>query len=373
MKVLLLSKYPRQGASSRLRSLQYLPALTAAGIEVTVSSLFDERYLQALYGSGRRQRLRPLLLYLKRLLQLPGVFRYDLIWIEKELFPYAPAWFERLLSRAGVRYVVDYDDAIFHNYDLAGSRVLRKVLGHKIDTVMASAECVIAGNQYLAKRARQAGAARVEMIPTVVDHTRYPQARSATSPQVTVPQSQIVGQGMTGKQRVIGWIGSPSTQRYVVEIKAALQQVCERLNARLMLVGAADDVVAQLAGIPVEVVPWSEDTEARSIACMDVGIMPLVDGPWERGKCGYKLIQYMASGVPVVASAVGVNIEIVSGSRCGRLVQSIDEWATALQELLVDPQLRHTLGRAGRDRVEKKYSLDAQAPLLAGILKSTVR
>lgn len=369
MKVLLLSKYPRQGASSRLRSLQYLPALAAAGIEVTVSSLFDDAYLQSLYGRGRRPRLRPLLLYLKRLLVLPGAFRYDLIWIEKELFPYAPAWFEQLLSAAGVRYVVDYDDAIFHHYDLAGSALLRKTLGHKIDTVMARAACVIAGNQYLAKRARHAGAARVEMIPTVVDHTRYPQ----TAPLATVPQAQIVGQGMTGKQRVIGWIGSPSTQRYVVEIKAALQQVCERLNARLMLVGAADNVVTQLAGMPVEVIPWSEETEAHSIAQMDVGIMPLVDGPWERGKCGYKLIQYMASGVPVVASAVGVNIEIVSGSRCGRLVQSIDEWATALQELLVDPQLRHTLGRAGRDRVEKKYSLDAQAPLLAGILQSTVR
>lgn len=356
MKVLLLSKYPRTGASSRLRSLQYLPALAAAGVEVTVQSLFDEQYLNDLYREGRRPGLRTLLLYLKRLCQLPAVFAYDLVWIEKELFPYCPALFERLLSTLGVRYLVDYDDAIFHNYDLAGNGLLRGLLGRKIDAVMAHAGCVIAGNQYLAERARRAGAARVEIVPTVVDHRRYHGADK---------------QGE--RQRVIGWVGSPSTQKYLVNIQDALHTACKRMNARLLLVGATPEVAGQLPGIAADIMPWSEDTEAASIARMDVGIMPLIDGPWERGKCGYKLIQYMASGVPVVASAVGVNVEIVSSCGCGRLVNSPEEWTAALLELLADPELRHRLGRAGRDSVASRYSLAAQAPVLAGILKSSVR
>jgi len=356
MKVLLLSKYPRMGASSRLRSLQYLPVLADEGIEVRVSSLFDEKYLRELYEKGRKSKVRSLILYLKRLFVLLTVFRYDVLWIEKEIFPYFPAVFERLLAFLGVRYVVDYDDAIFHNYDLSDNGLIRGLLGRKIDAVMSCATCVIAGNQYLAERALQSGAKRVEIIPTVVDHTRYSQAaRTGDGPLV------------------IGWIGSPSTQRYVVDIQDALRAVCDKTGARLMLVGATDAVADQLSGIPVEVVPWSEESEAENIAQMDVGIMPLVDGPWEKGKCGYKLIQYMASGVPVVASPVGVNVEIVDGHGCGRLAESKGDWAESLLELLSGADVRNTLGRAGREAVEKRYSLQTQVPVLADILKSAAR
>jgi len=356
VKVLLLSKYPRMGASSRLRSLQYLTALADVGIEVTVCSLFDDEYLKELYAEGRRSKVRSLILYLRRFLALITVFRHDVVWIEKEIFPYFPAVFERLLALLGVRYIVDYDDAIFHNYDLSGSGLIRKLLGRKIDMVMARATCVIAGNQYLAERALQAGAKRVEVIPTVVDHPRYFQAART-------------GNG----QLVIGWIGSPSTQRYVVDIQDALRAVCDKTGARLMLVGATDAVVDQLSGIPVEILPWSEESEAENIAQMDVGIMPLVDGPWEKGKCGYKLIQYMASGVPVVASPVSVNVEIVDGYGCGRLAESTNEWAESLLELLSDADVRKAFGLAGREAVEKRYSLQNQAPILADILKSSGR
>ncbi|WP_417522038.1 glycosyltransferase family 4 protein [Marinobacter sp.] len=356
MKVLLLSKYPRMGASSRLRSLQYLPALADEGIEVTVSSLFDDEYLRELYEKGRRSKVRSAILYLKRLAVLLTVFRYDVVWIEKEIFPYFPAIFERLLSLVGVKYVVDYDDAIFHNYDLAGNRWIRTLLGRKIDTVMSHAVCVIAGNDYLADRARTAGAKRVEVIPTVVDHTRYFQAAHSGVEQL-----------------VIGWIGSPSTQGYVVDIQDALRAVFDKTGARLMLVGATNDITDELAGIPVEVVAWSEELEAEYIAKMDVGIMPLVGGPWEKGKCGYKLIQYMASGVPVVASPVGVNVEIVDGCGCGRLAQSTDEWAASLMDVLTDHKVRGEFGCAGRQAVENRYSLQRQAPVLAAILKSATR
>ncbi|MEX0606022.1 MAG: glycosyltransferase family 4 protein [Marinobacter sp.] len=350
MKILLLSKYSRKGASSRLRSLQYLPFLAAEGFQVTVSSLFDDQYLDQLYRQGRRAPLHVMVLYLRRLRVLLSVLRYDLIWIEKEIFPHMPALAERILRWLGKRYVVDFDDAIFHNYDLSGNPVLRQIMGQKIDVVMRCADWVVAGNDYLANRAKMAGAACVELVPTVVDAARYsPTGSSAAS------------------RPVIGWIGSPSTQSYVVDIARILKVQCQKHDARLLLVGASVDIANEFPGVDVEVVTWSEASEAELIARMDIGIMPLSDGPWEKGKCGYKLIQYMACGIPVIASPVGVNVDIVGMNQCGMLAASIAEWDVALDKLLESPAQRLQLGSAGRQAVENRYSLSVQAPVLAGI------
>lgn len=355
MKVLLLSKYPRMGASSRLRSLQYIPNLQANGIDVRTSCLFDERYLETIYKKGKKPRLHSIVLYVRRLLSLLASFRYDVIWIEYEVLPYFPAFAERLLKWLGKPYVVDYDDAVFHNYDRSGSPLIRRLFGTKIDVVMRNAACVVAGNGYLADRAQRAGARCVECIPTVVDCERY--------------LSRV---GKNYGQPVIGWIGSPSTQRYVVDIRDALKKACDAFGARLLLIGATERVKEQLPSIPVEVAPWSEDSEADLVRQMDVGIMPLKDGPWEKGKCGYKLIQYMACAVPVVASPIGVNKSIVTESQCGYLAGSVDEWLSAMTELLNSMDKREEFGRAGRQAVEAKYSLQVQAPRLASILKSVV-
>ncbi|MEQ6917340.1 glycosyltransferase family 4 protein [Halomonas aquatica] len=355
MKILLLSKYSRKGASTRLRLLQYLPFLETEGFQVTVSSLFDDQYLDQLYQHGKRAPLRMMRLYLRRLFVLLSVFRYDLVWVEKEIFPYMPAIAERMLDSLGKRYVVDFDDAIFHNYDLSENSLLRQVLGRKIDVVMRCATCVVAGNDYLASRAKTSGAVRIELVPTVVDATRY--SPTDSSPVV---------------RPVIGWIGSPSTQRYVVDIAWAFSSLCQKHNARLLLVGASANITSEFPGLDVEVVSWSEESEAELIAQMDIGIMPLPDGSWEKGKCGYKLIQYMACGVPVIASPVGVNVDIVAASQCGLLAANVAEWEVALDKLLESPKQRLQLGRAGRLAVENQYSLAVQAPVLARILAQSM-
>lgn len=351
MKILLLSKYTRTGASSRLRALQYLPYLESHGLDVTVIPLFDDEYLAQLYGHSHRAPAKIAAVYGKRLLAMFAASSHDLIWIEKEIWPYLPAVGEWLLHLLRKPYVVDYDDAVFHNYDLSGNPLIRRLLGHKIDAVMRHSACVVAGNAYLADRARIAGAPRIELVPTVVDYTRY------------VPRSHKVG-----IRPVIGWIGSPSTQKYVVNIREALTQACRAHGAHLMLVGATPQIISELPGIDVEVVPWSEETETTLIAQMDIGIMPLHDSPWEKGKCGYKLIQYMACAVPVIASPVGVNIDIVKGSQSGLLASGSADWEAALQQLLESPELRATFGAAGRSAVEKIYSLQAQAPKMCQLL-----
>lgn len=357
LKVMLFSKYSRMGASSRLRSMQYLPLLAEHGIDVEVCELFPDAYLEARYGgSAFSAKKHVWKYYWRRAVQLlraqPGI----VLWIEAELFPYLPYWLESMLRRSAAPFVAEYDDALFHNYDLSSNALVRRLLGKKIDRVMRHATCVIAGNGYLAARATQAAAQRVEFIPTVVDHRRY---------------AEVVHGDRV--QTVIGWVGSPATQKYLLDIRHALAQVCVKHNARLLLVGANAHIVKELAGIPVEQVAWSEDTEAAAIARMDIGIMPLVDGPWERGKCGYKLIQYMASGLPVVASPVGVNVDIVRQGDNGYLASDDDAWEDAMHRLVNDAALRQRMGRAGREQVEREYSLEAQAPRLAAVLHSVLR
>ena len=356
MRVALFSKYPRMGASSRLRSLQFLPALARAGIDVTPFPLFDESYLRQLYAGKGRSLRSVAARYAVRARQLRRAGEFDLVWLEYEALPFVPFWLEQGLMPSGVPYVVDYDDAVFHNYDLSGRALVRRLLGDKIDRVMAHAAAVICGNDYLAERARQAGAQRIERIPTVVDATRY----------WAVPDAG-------NRQAVIGWIGSPSTQRYVQSLRTVFERLHREHSIRLVLIGAQPGLADAFGTVPVEVLPWSEETEAEQVGRFDIGIMPLEDGPWEKGKCGYKLIQYMACGVPVVASPVGINVEIVNENRCGQLAESVTEWAEALKKILSSRTLQSELGMAGREAVEQKYSLQVQAPLLADILRSVAQ
>jgi glycosyltransferase involved in cell wall biosynthesis len=170
----------------------------------------------------------------------------------------------------------------------------------------------------------------------------------------------------TGDQFRIGWIGSPVTAPYLELIREALGEVIKKTNARLVLVGAGD--WDPLQGMEKEVLPWSEDSEVAHIQSFDVGIMPLPDGPFEQGKCGYKLIQYMACGLPVVASPVGVNTCIIEQGKTGFLASSNTDWVQALIMLSKDTGMRGALGKAGRKKVEQEYSLQVTAPRLLEIL-----
>jgi glycosyltransferase involved in cell wall biosynthesis len=272
------------------------------------------------------------------------------LWIESELFPYLPAWGEALLAAFGIPYVVDYDDAIFHRYDLHPHGLVRTLLRDKVDAVMRRATLVLVGNAYLAERARRAGARRVECLPTVVDMERYGTAAHNTKGMFT-----------------IGWIGAPVTAPYLMLVQSVLAEVCQHGDGRVVIVGAQH---VQLAGVPVETHAWSEETEVKEIQSFDVGIMPLPDEPWERGKCGYKIIQYMACGKPAVASPVGVNQRIIADGVDGFLAATPDQWSCALRTLRDDHGLRARMGKAAQRKVEREYSLQVTAPRLAALLRS---
>ena len=345
-------RYDERGASSRVRFMQYFAPLQQiiAGLRIDGQSLLDSRYLDRRYA-GRSVIGASLRCYARRLMAPTWRERPDLRWVEKELWPYVPAAVEKSLL-AGGPYALDLDDAIFHSYDLHPSRAVRRLLGDKIDRLMSGAALVTAGNSYLADRAHSAGARRVEVLPTVIDLARYP-VRAARHHE-------------TDDALRIGWIGSPATVRYLGALAEPLAALARERPLRLIVVGAT----IELPGVDVVSLPWSEETEAESVANFDIGVMPLPDSPWERGKCGYKLIQCMACSVPVVASPVGVNATIVQDGVNGFLAADAGTWFEALAALASDPDLRTRCGSAGRRLVEERYSLQATAPRLAGWLVS---
>ena len=348
MRLLALTRYSSLAPSSRVRFYQFVPYLTSCGVELQVAPLLGDDYVRSLYSGRRQSVLSVVMAYINRVAKLVKSRSFDLLWIEKELFPWFPAWAENSLARQGVPYVVDYDDAVFHRYDLHDSPLIRALLGKSIDAVMRHAITVVVGNDYLAERARRAGASRIETLPSVVDINRY----SAS--------------GKMDKQFRIGWIGSPITAPYLGLIREALEEASKQINVRLVLVGAGNK--DPLPNMEKDILPWSEDIEVENIRSFDVGIMPLPDGPFEQGKCGYKLIQYMACGLPVVASPVGVNTRIVEQGKTGFLASSNADWVQALVMLSKDSGMRGALGRAGRKKVEQEYSLQVAAPRLLEIL-----
>ena len=358
MRVLVLLKYGRLGASSRLRSLQYIPWLQRAGMQLTVQSLLSDNQLRARYYRGAYSFSQLLQAYADRCRALLQRHQFDLVWIEKEALPWWPVWLEGALV-SGVPYVLDYDDAIFHNYDQHAYYWIRHLYGRRLDSLMAKAALVVGGNQYLAQRARGAGAQWVEVLPTVIDLDRYPyQPKSPELAPETNEPSRIV------------WVGSPSTVGYLQSLREPLQVLAKRQSFVLRVIGGG---AVDIPGVQVEVVPWTEDTEVEKISPCDIGVMPLLDSPWEQGKCGYKLIQYMACGLPVVASDVGVNPEIVQHGVSGYLATSPHEWVAALGQLLEDPSLRTRMGLAGRQRVEQTYCIQQTGPRLAELLYSALR
>ncbi len=350
----MLSRYARLGASSRMRFYQYLPWLEAAGIQITSAPMFSDAYVQDLQRNTKSP-LEALRAYAGRVQALLASRQFDLLWIEKEALPWLPVWFEKMLLPGAVPYVLDYDDAVFHYYDENRNPVVKALLAGKHPVLMQGAALVVAGNEYLAEFARRAGAPHVEVVPAVIDLARYPLA----------PGKRAGGDALP----CVGWIGQRATASFLLPYAPLFKQLSAEGLARFAAIG----IDAQSLGLPMASIPWTEQTEVAAMASFDIGIMPLVDGSFERGKCGYKLIQYMACGLPVVASPVGVNRQIVEHGVNGFLAETPEQWEQALRTLLADAGLRQRMGQAGRQKVERQYCIQVTGPRLATLLKNAAK
>lgn len=354
MRVTAFTKYGRRAASTRQRLLQYIPSLNAAGIEVDHRILLGDDYVENLATGRSYPKSRIPLPYVRRVRQLALAPLGDVLWIYAELFPYLPAWFEELALRRGRPIVYDFDDAFFHSYDDSPQALVRALLKGKLEPLLRGATMCTCGNAYLQDYALRFCPNSI-ILPTVVDTTLFKPG---------------VSRACHGGAPVIGWIGSPSTWAYMRPLLPLLQELSDAGKARIVVVGAGN--AAERDRFPgLELRSWSEENEIHDLQAMHIGIMPVPDEPWARGKSGYKLIQYMACGIPVVASPVGVNAEIVLEGENGFLAGQLNDWKLALERLLGDEALRDRMGNMGRMRAVSHYSLAVHGPRLIEVVRAS--
>jgi len=358
MRVLALSPMPVEGAGCRFRIAQFVPYLRDAGFDVTISPFYTREFFELVYKPGHQARKAASFVGLawRRIRELFTLGQYDLVFLYREAIPLGPPIVERMIARRGLPIVYDFDDAIFLPAVSEANRSISflKDPGRVAQILKLSAQVVV-GNEFLAAFARQ-HTANVSVIPTAVDTTRF-------VPRTVEPAGP--------RELVVGWIGSPTTFPYLEALAPLLQRVAERQPFTLKVSGAGKPV--RFPGVNVVEVPWSLDQEVTLFNSCDAGVYPLTDDDWARGKCGFKAIQFMACGVPVVAAAVGVNREIIDDGRNGFLASTPAEWAEKIERLLVDADLRRRFALAGRETIEARYSLRVTAPQLAGIMQKALR
>jgi glycosyltransferase involved in cell wall biosynthesis len=344
--------------SQRYRIEQWEPLLRERGAEVVYRPFESEELNAVLYqpgGTARKARLVAEALR-RRARDVREARDFDAVYLLREAALLGPPFFERRLARTGVPFVFDFDDAVFERYVSPSNGYLSYLkFPGKTGTICRLAAHVMAGNEYLAAYARRFSP-RVSVVPTTVDTSKYTVEPRAPN---DVP--------------VIGWTGSYSTVQHLLTLAGALKRLARTERFRLRVVGSPGMRLEGLEGLDVEAVEWRSETEVEDLRPLDIGVMPLPEDRWSRGKCGMKALQYMGLAIPTVCSPVGVNAEIVREGETGLLAAGEDEWVEKLTLLLRSPELRARLGRAGRAAVEARYSAAVQAPRVFRIFESLVR
>ncbi len=326
MRITFLPLYQIEQPSSRYRVFQFLPTLTELGFQCTVLEAPQRRPLKRL-------------LYVPRLLLL--AVKSDVLFVQKRMLP---AWLLFILRGLKVKIIFDIDDAVY----------LRPLLKPKIERMMRAARIVITGNEYLANYACRHNS-DVVVIPTVVDTTLY----------------QPSGGLRHGSDNriVIGWIGSNPDRGDLAPLKPVFDWLGQRFKDKVVLRIVSDRPLQMETSLAIEFVPWTLSGSLSALQQFDIGIMPLDDTAWNRGKCGLKLIEYMAVGMAAVASPVGVNREIVGDGETGFLVAAAEEWQERLAYLIEQDAARRQMGRLAAKRVEQRYSVTAVLPQLVDVLQ----
>ena len=344
--VLALTRYDHVGASSRVRFLQYIPHLERRGLAIRVQPLLSNESLARLYRDGRRSPADLLGALAKRVAALLSASGADAIWLQQEVFPFLPAIAEAALLR-GRPCVIDFDDAYHLYYQDHASALARAMFGGKIAKLMRRARTVVVGSDTMAAYAGAAGAADVRLVYSAVDTRRF-----AASP----PPAKFT----------VGWIGTPMTAGQSLHVlREPLKRFLAETGAACALMGADE---RQYPDIPAQRLPWSEAAESAFLTGLSVGLCPLDDSPWTRGKSGYKIIQYMGAGRAALTSPVGIAADLVESGVTGFHCRTADEWYSALMTLYRDPALCARQGQTARTRAQARYDLPVAADALYEIL-----
>jgi len=354
MKILFVVPYPLGTApGQRFRFEYFFPLFKKEGINFKVHAFVSPRLYKILYKHGH---IMEKIFYvckgfIFRLWTILSASGYDVIYIFREAFPFGPPFFEKILSTFGKPMIFDFDDAI---YLPSISKVNKYVSffknASKTSRIINMSSCVLAGNKNLAEYASRYNN-NVIIFPTVIDTVNY-----------TVKNDYFAKAAIC-----VGWTGSYSTIEHLNLLIGVLKKIYDKYRVKIKIVGSAE---FSIDGVNVDAKEWSALTEIDDLKQMDIGIMPLPDDEWSRGKCGLKALQYMALGIPAVCSPVGVNSDIIEDGVNGFLAASEKEWVDKLSLLIENPQLRRSLGQNGRITVESRYSVEAQAPVFLEVIAS---
>lgn len=356
MRVLVLAPYRYDTApGQRFRIEQWMPLLEREGVQFEFDTFMSERLHQVLYKPGHVLAKAAALLgdYARRLARSIRLRGYDAVFLHREAAIIGPAWIERLLAGTGIPLVYEFDDAIYVPYVSPSNKYLSYLkFPQKTAAICRLATHVVVGNEVLREYAARYNS-NVTIIPTTIDIEKYRPACRYKFDDAPV----------------IGWSGSYSTIQYLEVMKPAFAKLAERHPFRLEIIGAT---TFQFDKVPVRSQNWSAATEVEDLSRIQIGLMPLPDEDWARGKCALKALQYMALGIPTVVSPVGVNADVIRDGVNGLHARDTDEWVRALSALIEDESLRRRLGNAGRKTVEAEYSAQVNAPRLLQILRSIV-
>jgi glycosyltransferase involved in cell wall biosynthesis len=344
-----LTKYNTKGASSRVRFSNLIPALRTYGWEISHFPLLSDPVLSRFYNKGRHSYSTISWHYVRRLIQLRHVAPPDLWWVEKEVLYGFPLALERVLLNITSQAVIDYDDAVFLNYRKAFSGRWSRY--EKFAYYARSAAYLTVGSDYLQAEFARRGACRIKKIPSSINTQKYSLHEHRERDTIT-----------------IGWIGTPVTVRFMDPLKDVLQKVARRIPIRVHVLGAK----WKCPGVEVRCFEWTEESEAKAIQQFDIGVMPLTDGEWERGKCAYKLIQYMAAGVVPVGSRVGENSVVIEDGVNGFLASESGEWVHKLTLVASDHLLRARIGLRARRNAVDRFDCGLAARAVDGVFREAL-
>lgn len=361
MKILFLVPYPSEGASNRIRVEQFIPYLNSAGIVTRVRPFVNKKFYEVLYLP--KHYMKKIFWFslctFNRILDIVRAMKYDVIFIHREAYPLGGAIIESILHMMRKPIIYDFDDAIYlPNTSEHNVYIERLKNPRKTERIIKMANLVIVGNGYLKKYAEHYNA-NVHIIPSSVDTARY------THPATPGSDDKVV----------IGWIGSDTTKRFLRVIKEALEELSGRYPKMFLKVVGASPFNSKLPNVINK--RWAMEDEITDLQSFDIGVMPMPNNEWTRGKCGFKALLYMSCGVPVVAANAGVNAEIIKDGDNGFLASNTREWIKKLTILIEDKELRRKMGDRGRQTVERLYSVKSNAPkfvaLVSGIAKSDLK
>ena len=338
----------------RYRIEQWEPVLNEYGVNIDYAPFETEELRKVLYSPGRYlTKLSAVAKGLsKRSRDVKDLSKYDLVYVFREAALLGPAWFESRIARSGKPMIFDFDDAVFVPYRSPSNGYLSYLkFPGKTATICRRSAHVMAGNPYLAEYASRFNN-KVTIVPTTIDTDKY---RANERPEKDV--------------LTIGWSGSHSTAQHLDTLRDTLKELAKTEKFKLRVIGEPN---YSIDGVDFEAIPWRSETEVDDLLDIDIGIMPLPDDQWSKGKCGLKALQYMALGIPTICSPVGVNSEIITDGVNGFIADGQTEWIEKLKRLLHSKELRRELGMRGRETVESRYSAKVQAPRVFEVLKSAM-